>query len=74
MTKLVHVDIREEWLKKGSVFVMPSEYETGIESINEAMACGCKILKVEGEGADEFLDKNICFPEVLMLCFYRPRF
>jgi glycosyltransferase involved in cell wall biosynthesis len=67
------VNSKAERLKKGSIFVMPSEYETGIESINEAMACGCKILRIEGGGADEFLDKKD-FPEVLTLHFYRPRF
>lgn len=56
------VDSKAEWLKKSSVFVIPSEYETGIESINEAMACGCKVLRVEGGGADEFLDKKEILP------------
>jgi glycosyltransferase involved in cell wall biosynthesis len=56
------VDNKAEWLKKASVFVIPSEYETGVESINEAMACGCKVLRVEGGGADEFLDKKEILP------------
>ena len=56
------VNSKAEWLKKASVFVIPSEYETGIESINEAMACGCKILRVEDGGAEQFLDKKEILP------------
>jgi glycosyltransferase involved in cell wall biosynthesis len=62
MTKFVYVDSKAEWLKKASVFIIPSECETGMESINEAMACGCKVLGVEGGGADEFLDKKEILP------------
>jgi glycosyltransferase involved in cell wall biosynthesis len=57
------VDNKAEWLKKASVFVIPSEFETGVESINEAMACGCKVLRVEGGGAEEFLDKKQILPK-----------
>jgi len=46
---------KRELMQRADVFVMPSEYEGWSTPVMEAMACGCKVLRVEGGGAHEFV-------------------
>ena len=50
------------WMSRIPIFTVPSRCETGNESFVEAMACGCKVLRVEGAGDDEFLTKEQILP------------
>jgi len=56
------VEDKVSWMQKAKVFVMPSRYEAWSTQVMEAMACGCKVLRVEGGGASEFLPEQEILP------------
>jgi len=56
------VEDKVSWMQKAKVFVMPSRYEALSTQVMEAMACGCKVLMVEGGGASEFLPEKEILP------------
>lgn len=57
------VDNKAGWMQNSEFFVMPSMYESWSTQLMEAMACGCKVLRVEGGGAHEFLPKEELLPK-----------
>lgn len=54
---------RASWMQKASFFVMPSLSESWSTQVMEAMACGCKVVRVEGGGSLEFVPKEELLPQ-----------
>ena len=63
ITFLGFVHDKRELMQKTDFFVMPSSSESWSTQVMEAMACGCKVLRVEGGGASEFLPKEELLPK-----------
>jgi glycosyltransferase involved in cell wall biosynthesis len=53
---------KAEWMRQATFFVMPSNFEGWSTQLMEAMACGCKVLRVEGGGASEFVPAKELLP------------